>query len=60
MNLTKSISQIAVILIALLLPGCGKSAADSTEQQRAASVLFEQYETVFYVTGSLTVYFGWL
>lgn len=45
--------KIALMLIAFLLSGCTKSAANSTEQQRAASTLFDQYETVFYAKGDL-------
>jgi hypothetical protein len=46
-------SKIAAMSIAFLLSGCTKSAADSTEQQRAASTLFDQYETVFYAKSDL-------
>lgn len=49
----KRISKIALMLIAFLLSGCTKSAANSTEQQRAASTLFDQFETVFYTKADL-------
>jgi len=46
-------SKIAAMLIAFLLAGCTKSAADSTVQQRAASTLFDQFETIFYAKSDL-------
>jgi len=46
-------SKIAAMLIAFLLSGCTKSAADSTEQQRAVLTFFDQYETVFYAKSDL-------
>lgn len=50
---TKWTFKIALMLIAFLLSGCTKSAADSTEQQRAVSTLFDQFETVFYTKADL-------
>jgi hypothetical protein len=50
---TKWTSKITLMLIAFLLSGCAKSAADSTEQQRAASTLFDKFETVFYAKADL-------
>jgi hypothetical protein len=50
---TKWTSKIALMLIAFLLSGCMKSAADNTEQQRATSTLFDQFETVFYAKADL-------
>ena len=41
------------MLVAFLLSGCTRSAAGSTEQQRAASALFDQYEIVFYAKSDL-------
>lgn len=53
MGWTKRSSKIALMLIAFLLSGCTKSAASSAEQQRAASTLFDQFETVFYAKADL-------
>ena len=50
---TKWTSEIALMLIAFLLSGCTRSVAGSIEQQRAASALFDQYETVFYAKSDL-------
>lgn len=50
---TKWTSEIVLMLVAFLLSGCTRSAAGSTEQQRAASALFDQYETVFYAKSDL-------
>jgi hypothetical protein len=50
---TKWASEIALMLVAFLLSGCTRNAVSSTEQQRAASVLFDQYETVFYARSDL-------
>jgi hypothetical protein len=44
----------AVMLVAFLLPGCARKAtANAANQQRAASVMFNQFETVFYANGDL-------
>src|SRR5579872_2688860 len=43
---TKWASEIGLMLVAFLLSGCTRNAAGSTEQQRAASALVDQYETV--------------
>jgi hypothetical protein len=48
MALMKSSSKIVLMVIAFLLSGCTKSVANSTEQKRATSTLFDQFETVFY------------
>lgn len=50
---TKWTSKIAVMLIAFLSSGCTKSVANTAEQQRAASAVFDQFETVFYARGDL-------
>jgi hypothetical protein len=44
----------AVMLVAFLLPGCArKGTANAADQQRAASVMLDQFETVFYANGDL-------
>jgi hypothetical protein len=53
MERTKWTSKITVILIAFLSSGCTKSAANTTEQQRGASTLFNHFETVFYAKADL-------
>jgi hypothetical protein len=53
MGRIKWTSKIAVMLIAFLSSGCTKSAANTAEQQRAASAVFDKFETVFYANGDL-------
>lgn len=48
-----NVSKITLMLIASLLLGCAKSTAKAIEQQRAASILFDQFETVFYAKADL-------
>ena len=44
----------AVMLVAFLLPGCArKVTVNAVNQQRAASVMVDQFETVFYANGDL-------
>lgn len=44
----------AVMLVAFLLPGCARKAtANAADQQGAASVMLDQFETVFYANGDL-------
>jgi len=44
----------AVMLVAFLLPGCARKATvNAADQQRAASVMFDQFETVFYSNSDL-------
>jgi hypothetical protein len=45
----------AVMLVAFLLPGCARktTATDSADQQRAASVMLDRFETVFHTNGDL-------
>lgn len=44
----------APILLAVLLLGCGGSAADTSHESRAASALFGEFETVFYAKRDLS------
>ena len=44
----------AVMLVAFLLPGCARKAtANAADQQRAATVMLDHFETVFYANGDL-------
>src|SRR5579863_872525 len=44
----------AVMLVAFLLPGCARKAtANAADQQRAASVMLDHFETVFNANGDL-------
>jgi len=44
----------AVMLVAFLLPGCArKGTANAADQQRAASVMLDHFETAFYANGDL-------
>ena len=45
--------RIAAIAVALLTVGCGRNVAETIDQSRAASSLFEEFETVFYSKAEL-------
>lgn len=54
MTLTRCASKaMKLTLIGCLLSGCTKGVCDTVKQQRAASALFHQFETVFYANGGL-------
>lgn len=48
-------NYLVLVTALAAVPGCSAGAAGSAEQQRAASALFGEYESVFYVTGKLIV-----
>jgi len=50
---TKWTSKIAVMLFVFLSCGCAETAANTAEQKRATSALFDHFETVFFAKSDL-------